>query len=204
MTEPVVVNFLRHGMVDGPQNVFRGRSDLRLSAEGHEQMQASILAMGLQNIDAVVSSPSRRCAEFAENFSRQQGVPLTIDPGFAEMDFGSWEEKTLDEAAASDPLLFEKFRENPEQLAPPAGEAFAAFSKRVRQALASLLAEAKGGNRLVITHAGVMRLLFMEAMGLPAKRFYQLALPLAANFSISYMEGESPILLSLNRMPCAD
>jgi alpha-ribazole phosphatase len=83
----------------------------------------------------------------------------------------------------------------------PEGESVTDLRKRVRQGWQDWLADAKGGHRLLVTHAGVMRALLMELIGLDPAHAYRIALPEAAHFQVSVLPGEAPVLLNLN--PCA-
>ena len=64
------------------------------------------------------------------------------------------------------------------------------------------LADARGGHRLLVTHAGVMRALLMDLVGLDPAHAYRIALPETAHFQVSILAGEAPVLLNLNS--CAD
>lgn len=221
-----VITVLRHGAVEGRPFVYRGRQDDPLSEAGWRQMESAVGA-GLPAIDTVyrgqrsrcasaltnpacplrvqarshggiASSPARRCQAFAQHLAERHGVPLHISPAFQEMAFGEWEGLTPDEAARRHPVEHALFRASADTVAAPGGENLIELRRRVRAGWEEWLADASGGNRLLVTHAGVMRALLIELLGLPASHVYRIALPEAAHFRVSILAGEAPVLLSLN------
>jgi len=197
-----MITVLRHGAVEGRPFVYRGRQDDPLSELGWRQMAAVIETA--PPFDAVASSPLQRCQAFARQLSERQGVPLHVSPAFQEIAFGEWEGLTPEQAAQRNPLEHPLFRAG--SGAAPGGESLIQVRRRVlagwQEWLAQCPTEAKGGRHLLVTHAGVMRALLIELLGLPASHVYRIALPEAAHFRVSVLAGEAPILLSLNS--CAD
>ena len=202
MIDPTLITVLRHGEVEGAPHVFRGRSDPVLSANGLQQMQFALRSFADTRFDSIATSPLARCRAFADNLASET-VPVVLND-FREMDFGDWEGKTPQAARALTPELFERFRSNPEGLSPPSGEPFDVFRKRVASAFRQWLGNADGGHRLLVTHAGVMRVLLIEHLGLPVCNLYRIALPNAASFQLSVLAGHPPCLLNLNNgLSCA-
>ena len=72
-----------------------------LSDEGRDQIRATAdwLAPLAERVDAVVASPVRRARESGELLAERLGVALEEDPGFAEMEFGTWDGLTFEEVA---------------------------------------------------------------------------------------------------------
>ncbi|MDD5389123.1 MAG: histidine phosphatase family protein [Gallionellaceae bacterium] len=192
-----VVTVLRHGEVAGRPFVYRGRQDDPLSELGWKQMESAVGA-GLTAIDAIASSPALRCQVFAQHLAERHGVPLHMSPAFQEIAFGEWEGLTPEEAAKRNPIEHALFRSSAGNVAAPGGENLIEARRRVRAGWEEWLTGAGGGRRLLVTHAGVMRALLIELLGLPASHVYRIALPEAAHFQVSLLTGEAPILLSLN------
>jgi broad specificity phosphatase PhoE len=183
-TDPVLVTVLRHGAVAGRAQVFRGALDDPLSAQGAAQMHATLARVPSPAFDTVATSPLRRCHEFAAAYVAQHGVPLYVSAQFSELAFGDWEGLTPAEAAAHH--------------APPGGESLAQLRARASQGWHEWLGQDAGTNRLLVTHAGVMRALLMELFGFTAAQAFQVALPEAASLRISWLHGQPPFLLSIN------
>lgn len=199
MAEPVRVTVLRHGEVAGPGHVFRGRSDPPLTARGQAQMRTALAG---RRFDAVASSPLRRCREFAEVYASEQGIACRVLADMRELDFGDWEGLSGAEVAERAPAAYQCFRSRDDDAAAPGGERIGDFRHRVQAAWQDWLAGTTGGERLLITHAGVMRILLQHLLELPALSLYRIALPEAAQFQVSLLAGAAPVLLNLN--PCAD
>lgn len=192
-----LVSVLRHGAVDGRPFVYRGRQDDPLSEPGWRQMEDAVLGLPVPD-GGIACSPARRCRAFAQALAERYGVPLLVSPAFQEIAFGEWEGLTPEEAARRDPLEHAAFKTSAGTRAPPGGETLDELRQRVRAGWEDWLADARGGRRLLVTHAGVMRALLIEWLGLPASHVYRIALPEAARFQVSVLAGEAPVLWSLN------
>lgn len=198
MVESTLVTVLRHGAVAGRPHVYRGALDDGMTQLGVKQLHAATARLATPPFDAVASSPYRRCLDFARAYAKATGVPLDVIETFREMAFGAWEGMTPDEAAAMDPELHALFRASAGAVAPPGGETVMRFQTRVAAGWDAWLENAAGGHRLLVTHAGVMRVLLMSLLGMPHSHAYRIALPEAASFQVSILAGEAPVLLALN------
>lgn len=83
---------LRHGATDWNRaGRFQGRTDNPLNEDGLRQAhEAADLLRGI-GISRIVASPLVRAAKTAEIIADAISVPLTIDDGIIEFDFGSFE-----------------------------------------------------------------------------------------------------------------
>lgn len=192
------VTVLRHGAVAGRAFVYRGNSEEGLSPHGMRQVREAAVGLATPPYDRIACSPYRRCREFARAYADETGVPLTVDEAFREMAFGVWEGMTPDEVAAMDPELHRLYRATAGSVAPEGGETVMQFKERVGDGWNAWLRDARGGHRLLVTHAGVMRVLLMHLLGMPHTHAWRIALPEAAHFQVSVLAGEAPVLLGLN------
>lgn len=200
--KPFLLTVLRHGEVAGRADVFRGALDDPLSQVGWSRMQAAAEGLGQPPYDAVVCSPLRRCRLFAEDLAAAYDLPLQVFDDLREMRFGDFEGLTSTEARLVDPAAYGPLSSWREDAHAPAGETLADFKQRVIGAWSGLLADAHGRHTLLVTHAGVMRVLLQHLLGLPAAHMPSLAIPAAGHFQVSCLSGHPPVLLNLNR--CAD
>ncbi len=194
-SEPVLVTVLRHGNVEGPSGVLRGSCDAALSEEGMMQMNRILAKLESESFDLVATSPLRRCRDFAVDYAGRIGLPLQVVPDFREIDFGLWE-GLMPGGAACPADEYRAFMDG--RHAPPLGESISKLRTRVSKGWAEWMAESAGANRLLVTHAGVMRALLMELFGFTPKQTFRIALPEAACLRISHLDGQTPFLLSLN------
>jgi len=196
--EATLITVLRHGEVRGRAHVYRGALDEPMTLRGASQVRSVAERLAVTPYDRVASSPLGRCLAFARAYADERQLPLDVLASMREMYFGAWEGLTPREAALRDPETHRLFRGTAGKVAPPDGESVAALRRRVRDGWNQWLADASGGHRLLVTHAGVMRALLMELVGLDPAHAYRIALPEAAHFQISHLLGEAPVLLNLN------
>lgn len=195
--QSTLVTVLRHGEVAGPANVLRGRSDDALSETGWQQMHATCATLDPRP-DRIISSSLRRCSDFAQQFAAQHALPLTIHDDLREIDFGDWELLSTEQARVASPELFERFHTDPQGITPPGGEAFDDFRQRTLTAFDACIEQASGDHLLLITHAGVMRVLLSSFLNLSWADAWRIALPPAGSFRLSCLPGHPSYLLNLN------
>jgi broad specificity phosphatase PhoE len=83
---------LRHGATDwNRQGLFQGRTDNPLNEDGLAQAHEAADMLRGVGISRIVTSPLVRAARTAEIIADAIAVPLTIDDGIIEFDFGSFE-----------------------------------------------------------------------------------------------------------------
>ena len=192
--EPVLLGFLRHGEVTGAAHVYRGRSDAPLTPHGLRQMHDALAA--LPHWGAVVSSPAQRCLEFAHAVAVERRIECSIDPEWHELDFGAWENLRPDEAALRDADAHAAFVRDPRRHPPPDGETLDALDARVSAAL-TRLGDTTRIPTLVVAHAGVMRAVLAQVLGLPDSHRARIALTPGSRFVVSWLAGAPPLLLHL-------
>jgi len=201
MAEPVIIDLLRHGEVEGPLSIARGSgTDVPLTAYGWAQMSAvSDALLREATLTAVACSPMPRCADFARHFSGVSGAPLSLLEDMTEIDFGDWEGKTAEEI--DEQALLCRFMENPDGVEIPGGESFDDFAQRVIDAWELWLADSSGEHRLLIAHGMVIRILLAHLTGLPFSHIWRLVLSYGSWSRVSLLQGEQPRLLFMNREP---
>lgn len=154
------IELLRHG--DTGQRSYRGQLDDPLSELGWRQLRE---ATRERRWDAIVASPLRRCAEFARALSETTHAPLRMDARLMEYHFGAWQGVPIEVLAEEQGDALGRFWADPVTHAPPGGETFQAFRRRLTTAIDDM-ARAHGEARvLVVTHGGVIRLLRCVAEG---------------------------------------
>ena len=197
-TEPTRLVLLRHGQT--PLSVdqrFAGRGDAELTDQGHQQASAAARRIAAWPVDAVVSSPLTRCRDTAAHAAEQLGLPVEVDEGFVETDFGEWEEMTFAEARAADPAGVDRWISDP-QAGPPGGESFAQVAARVGAARDALLRRHRGRTVLVVSHVTPIKILVQQAMGAPLEALYRMHLDTACLTRIDCYADGPMVVRSLN------
>ena len=170
--QDTLIDLLRHGEPVGGR-AYRGNSiDDPLTGNGWQQMRN---AVGQHTQwDRIITSPLRRCREFAEELGARITIPVTIEPGFREVGFGVWEGKSPSEIIEGDPESYEAFYRDPEHCRPDGAEPLSEFSDRVNGVFDTLVQTCGGENTLVVSHAGVMRAIVAHVLGAPLSSMYRL------------------------------
>ncbi len=154
------IYLLRHGDVIGGA-CYRGITDDPLSSLGWQQMQHALTEQ--LEWDIIISSPLLRCRLFAETLIKETSCPFITVQALQEINFGDWEGKT---AAQIDTTLLTQYYADPAYYTPPKGEPFLLFQERVLQAWQSILTNHPNKKILLVTHAGVIRVILAHVLGL--------------------------------------
>ncbi len=184
----LLLEFLRHGEpAGGPR--YRGQTDDPLNETGWRQMREAVRDYPAERWQAVVSSPLRRCSEFAEWFARSRGLPLHLDERLKEIGFGRWEGRTYDELVAEDEDAVRRFYTDPVRHRPPGAEPVAEFRARVTAAVRDLAARHREGRLLIVAHAGVIRAAIGHVLQVPDRAMMRIRIPYAGKVGIE-LDGE--------------
>ena len=179
-----IVDLIRHGEPVGGRK-YRGQIDDPLSAKGWQQMRDAVGEH--QPWQAIVTSPLLRCSEFARELAQRHQLPLSTDPRWQEIGFGVWEGKTAAEIKADDPLILQRFWQDPIAQRPQGAELMQAFYDRVSAAWQDLLTQHAGQHTLVVCHAGVIRVSLLYLLGIPLNHVFRIQV---GNASITRIELE--------------
>jgi probable phosphoglycerate mutase len=175
----MLIDLLRHGEPEGGQR-YRGCGiDDPLSETGWAQMRAAVQANAAA-WDHIITSPMRRCRDFAEALSHERGIALSVEPDLREVGFGSWEGRSPEAIRAEAMDEYLAFYDDPVGARPAGAEPLEAFAHRVRQTLAALTQRHVSGHLLVVAHSGVIRAAITHAMDVPPAALYRLRMPYAA------------------------
>ncbi len=172
------IDLLRHGEAEGGL-CYRGYTDDALSTKGWQQMHTKIASSS--DWELIISSPLLRCQTFSSLLAKKLQCPLLINKALQEINFGDWEGKT---AAQIDPQLLARFYANPTTFYPPNGEHFIDFQQRVLHAWQLLLQQHQGKRILIVTHAGVIRIILAHILGMDTQCSFRLKITHACLSSI--------------------
>jgi len=172
---------IRHAQAEGAeQGRYIGHTDVPLSEEGRAQLSQMHDDYSYPDVEAVFSSPLKRCTETA-NALFPGKTPIIIE-GLAECNFGEFENKNAEELRNN-----EDFAEwLAGKKAPPFGESSAEFGKRVCSSFEKIVdGMMKSGvfETAMVTHAGVMSVI-LSAFGLPEAPVYEWTAPNCCGFAL--------------------
>lgn len=144
---------VRHTRVDVPKGICYGITDVALANTENADMKAVADRLCNERFDAAFTSPLGRCRALVGNITT---LPATIDARLSELDFGDWEMKPWAEIYETEQgkKWFAGYLHTP----CPNGSSYADMEHGVDM----FLAELKRGtdeNILIVTHAGVIRVL---------------------------------------------
>jgi len=185
------IDLIRHGVPEGGHR-YRGHLDDPLSERGWGQMWDAVRVPAPW--EHIVTSPLRRCAEFAHALGQQLGLGVSEEPRLKEVAFGSWEGRTAEELRRHDPDVLARFYRDPVHQRPADAEPLTHFRSRVYAAFAELLETHRGRHLLVVTHAGVMRAVVAYVLNAPIETLYRVHVDNASLTRVQ-QSGERPLSL---------
>jgi alpha-ribazole phosphatase len=186
------IDFIRHGEPVGGGR-YRGQSDDPLSERGWKQMWATVGDRAPWR--RIVTSPLLRCSAFAYALGERHGLAVTEEPDFKEVGFGVWEGRRPQELEQEEPGILTRFYADPVTRRPDGAEPLAAFAGRVIGAWQQLVRDGAPGNTLVVAHAGTIRAVLMDILGMPLSHLYRITVPNAGLTRIRIGADRPPTLL---------
>ncbi|MGK5642223.1 bifunctional RNase H/acid phosphatase [Streptomyces sp. URMC 126] len=199
---PTTFVLLRHGETAlTPQKRFSGSggSDPELSPAGRRQAEAVAAALAARGtIQAVVSSPLRRCRETAGVVAGRLGLDVRVEDGLREADFGAWEGLTFAEARERYPADLDAWLASTKAAPTGDGESFAAVARRVALARDRLLARYAGRTVLLVSHVTPIKSLVRLALGAPPESLFKMELSAASLSAVAYYADGNTSLRLLN------
>ncbi len=199
---PSTFVLLRHGETPlTPEKRFSGSggTDPALSAAGRRQAEATAAGLAARGtIQAVVSSPLRRCQETAGAVAERLGLEVRIEEGLRETDFGAWEGLTFAEVRERHPDDLDAWLGSAKVAPTGGGESFATVSRRVAVARDKLLARYAGKTVLLVTHVTPVKTLVRLALGAPPESLFRMELSAASLSVVAYYSDGNASLRLLN------
>ncbi|MCB5169099.1 bifunctional RNase H/acid phosphatase [Streptomyces bambusae] len=197
---PATFVLLRHGETAlTPEKRFSGSggSDPELSAAGLRQADAVAAALAARGtVEAIVSSPLQRCRQTAQAVADRLGLPVTVDEGLRETDFGAWEGLTFAEVRERYRADLDAWLASPKAAPTGGGESFATVTRRVAAARDRLLAAHRGRTVLLVTHVTPVKTLVRLALGAPPESLFRMELSAASLSAVAYYaDGNASVRL---------
>jgi broad specificity phosphatase PhoE len=164
---------VRHGTTTlNVENRYRGRRDIPLDAQGYQDAVNAARCLSRAGLAAVYTSPLRRAVATAQIIADEARVPdLRILHGLNNVDYGAWEGMTAEEASMFDPEAFALYQTSPASAICPLGERLGDAQQRMMAALQLIASRHQGEAVAAITHAVMIRLVFVQISGINDERW---------------------------------
>lgn len=171
------VFLVRHGHIDsGREKRYIGISDLPLSNAGIGQAIRLKEYFSCTELEKAFTSPLKRCLQTAEILLEGRDISTGVIDGLKEINMGAWENKTIDYIRYNFPEQYEKRGANIDTFLPPGGESFLQLEKRAEQAFEYIVGNT-AGNILIVSHAGVIRVILSKLLGFSLKDIFKINQP---------------------------
>ncbi len=197
LPKPTTIAFVRHGQTPTTGKVLPGRAKgLHLADQGVAQARAAaerLAAYG--NVAAVYASPLERTRETAAPIGRALGLPVRVERGLLECDFGTWTGRELKELYRL--AEWQQVQRNPSQFRFPEGESFLEMQARASDAVRRIVAAHPGEVVVCVSHADPIKVLVADAMGSHLDHFQRFGVSPCSISVIAYSAG-GPNVLCVN------
>jgi len=162
---------VRHGETGwNADRRLQGHQDIPLNALGLVQAEAAGQYLQRRHqatpFSAVVSSDLLRARQTAEAVASELGLPVQAATALRERHYGEFEGKTPAEAASFAPEAYAALVSRADLMAAPgSAEPLQAMLERIERCLSDLARAYTDQSVVIVTHGGVLDLLYRRAMG---------------------------------------
>jgi broad specificity phosphatase PhoE len=190
---------VRHGETEWAKSKkVLGRRDIGLSEAGRAQADQAAERLAQVDVAEILASPLLRAVETAERIAAHHKIEVARDPRLTDLQAGKWEGKSYDAVLADEE--YQKFLRDPRSHSIPGGEPLDAIRDRVVASIEQALEDNElGSNIVVVTHAGVVRVLLAHYLGMSLANYHRLRV---GSGSISILRFETdrelPRVLAVN------
>ena len=192
MTELIL---LRHGETDWNRELrFQGHVDVSLNAIGFEQARRLAQRLAGETAHQLYASDLLRARQTADPVSRQLGIGTISDVALREQSFGCVDGMCVDDIKAQHPQAWEGWLRFEEDFCMPDGETTRQFHARVMDAVQRIAALHDGQTLVVVTHGGVLDMVYRTARSLGLSGPRQSDIPNAGLNRVRVHNGRIDIL----------
>jgi len=186
------IYLVRHGKIEWKKDkAYIGQMDLPLSMEGI--LQAEKLREYFEKIplDQAYTSPLSRCVKTLDILLADRPVPRVQVDALKEIDMGKWDGKSISEIKNCCPAVYQQRGREIDIFTPPAGESFLDLKQRVMPAFEKIIMQSISKSILILAHAGVIRVILADLLGLSIKEIFKWSVVYADIFKLDYdLENE--------------
>ena len=185
--------FIRHGETDwNRQQRFQGQIDVPLNDIGLAQAQRLGQRLAAEPVEVLVCSDLLRAQQTAVPLAAAWRVPARLLSGLREQSFGVLEGMDVPSIKQQHPALWAEWLVHQADFALPGGESLRQFHDRVRRTVAELAAAHAGRTVAVVTHGGVLDVLWRSAHQQPLDGLRRCEIP---NTGINRLRWRDGVLI---------
>ena len=186
MTTKIIL--IRHGETEwNRERRIQGHLDSALTPLGVAQARAGASRLAQEAIGVVIASDLARVQHTARLLVLGRNLPLTIDENLRERSFGIGEGLRYDEVYEKYPTEDRRIGLVNSEFTLPGGEPREHFHARIKSAIARVAVSYAGQNLLVVTHGGVLGVVYRWLRGLAHSE--RVAIPNVGYNRISQLAG---------------
>jgi probable phosphoglycerate mutase len=192
-----LVLLVRHGQTATTGVILPGRAPgLHLADKGREEAAdvAERIAK-LPRLAAVYASPLERAQETAAPVAQAAGLPVIVEAGLLECDYGEWTGLPLKDLSRRPE--WKVIQRYPSGFRFPGGESFVEMQARMTDTIARLVAAHPGSTVVAVSHADPIKTAVAHALGTHLDLFQRIAVFTASVTAIAYGPA-GPTVLAVN------
>lgn len=190
---------VRHGENEWVStNRLAGRTpNVLLNEKGRNQSAALAEELAKLPIQAIYSSPMERCLETAQPTADALGLPVQIEEGVIEGDFGDWQGEALKDLAKLPE--WKEVQGTPSGFTFPNGESFRDMQARAVAALEKICQAHPNQVVAVFAHSDIIKLCMAYYLGTPLDLFQRIMISTASISAIGF-HNKRPSVLFVNQL----
>lgn len=182
------IYFYRNGLTDSNlEGKYIGHTDVELSDDGIKQIRQMKEDYDYPYVEAVFTSPLKRCVKTAELIFPDKQALVIND--LIEYNFGEYEGRTAEELKENE--LFARWLSGEAGVEPPFGESNEAFANRVANCFIKIvdgLLKTGTTKAAIVTHGGVIMYL-LSAFGIPEAEMHEWLMPGGCGYAVRITPG---------------
>jgi probable phosphoglycerate mutase len=168
VSEATRILAIRHGQTGwNADSRIQGHTDIALDAVGHWQAERLAQALADDELQAIYSSDLARARQTAAPLAARKMLPTRVDPGLRERGFGEFEGLSFAQIAQRWPEQAAAWRRRDPEFGARGGEVLRDFRDRVVATVDRLAQAHRGQSIALVTHGGVLDILYRQATRQP-------------------------------------
>jgi len=175
-----MIYLLRHGEISHPDGKrFVGQTDFPLNEKGMSQARQwreVLSGTAFERIYCSDLTRTRRTAEIIASGQAQTAVKIQAVAELREISLGEWDGLLTAEIRERFPEQWQKRGEDFVSYRPPGGESFADVQARAVPFFKQIAAISADSHSLIVSHAGVIRVILCHILGMPLANLFRLRL----------------------------